>query len=35
MCAGAAAAPFFRYSVRVDGVFDPVFVKGLRKKLRA
>jgi hypothetical protein len=32
---GVEAAPFFRYSVRVDGVFDGGFVKGLRKKLRA
>ena len=29
---GVLADPFFRYSVRVDGVFDPAFVRGLRRK---
>jgi len=30
---GVAADPFFRYSVRVDGVFDPEFLDELRRKL--
>jgi hypothetical protein len=28
---GALADPFFRYSVRVDGVFDPEFLRRLRR----
>jgi Rieske 2Fe-2S family protein len=30
---GVEADPFFRYSVRVDGVFDPAFVSELRRRL--
>lgn len=29
---GIAADPYFRYSVRVDGVFDPDFIDGLRRE---
>ena len=29
---GVLADPFFRYSVRVDGVFDPAFLRALRRK---
>lgn len=32
---GVLPDPFFRYSVRVDGVFDPAFVRALEKKHRA
>jgi hypothetical protein len=28
---GVEAAPFFRYSIRVDGVFEPGFVSALRR----
>ena len=31
---GVDAAPRFRYSIRVDGVFDPTFVKTLMASLR-
>jgi Rieske 2Fe-2S family protein len=31
---GVLADPFFRYSVRVDGVFEPSFVRGLARKYR-
>lgn len=30
---GVAADPFFRYSIRVDGVFDPDFLDELRREL--
>jgi Rieske 2Fe-2S family protein len=32
---GVLADPFFRYSIRVDGVFDPAFVRALEKTHRA
>ena len=32
---GVHADPFFRYSVRVDGVFAPSFLKDLRRRLGA
>ena len=32
---GVDAAPFFRYSIRVDGVFDPGFSARLERDLRA
>jgi Rieske 2Fe-2S family protein len=28
---GVEADPFFRYSIRIDGVFEPAFVKELRR----
>jgi hypothetical protein len=28
---GVEADPFFRYSVRVDGVFEPAFMRALRR----
>jgi Rieske 2Fe-2S family protein len=31
---GVKADPFFRYSVRVDGVFDPAWVRGLARRQR-
>ena len=31
---GVTPAPFFRYSVRIDGVFDPVFVRSLEARAR-
>ena len=32
---GVLADPFFRYSLRVDGVFDPAFVRELERRVRA
>ena len=31
---GVLPDPFWRYSVRVDGVFDPAWVRGLERKHR-
>jgi Rieske 2Fe-2S family protein len=28
---GVMADPFFRYSLRIDGVFDPAFVRELSR----
>ena len=28
---GVEPDPFFRYSIRVDGVFDPAFVEEMRR----
>jgi Rieske 2Fe-2S family protein len=30
---GVEADPFFRYSIRVDGVFDSKWLSGLRRRL--
>jgi hypothetical protein len=30
---GVEPDPFFRYSVRVDGIFTPAFLKDLRRRL--
>ena len=32
---GVLADPFFRYSVRVDGVFEPAFVRDVERRTRA
>ncbi len=32
---GVLADPFFRYSIRVDGVFDPAFVERIARRSRA
>ena len=31
---GVLADPFFRYSLRVDGVFEPGFVRDLERRVR-
>ena len=31
---GVLADPFFRYSIRVDGVFEPAFVRDLERRMR-
>jgi hypothetical protein len=32
---GVRADPWFRYSVRVDGVFEPEFLERIRREVRA
>ena len=31
---GVQAAPFFRYSIRVDGVFEPAFLRDVEVRMR-
>ena len=32
---GVLADPFFRYSIRVDGVFEPAFARAIERRMRS